>query len=366
MIKREISVDERVDWIHLARTPRVGPVTFFQLLRKFGSATDALSQLPSLVRKGGAPKPPAREAIVQELEKLDQYGARTVCAIEPEYPNLLSALQSPPPVLSALGNLEIAQMPSVAIVGARDASAAGRKLARDIAAILSQSGFATVSGLARGIDGEVHAASLTGGTIAVLGGGVDHVYPSQHDRLYAAIAAEGLVISESPFGYRAQARDFPRRNRIITGMASGVVVVEAAERSGSLISARTAGEQGREVMAIPGSPLDPRSAGTNRLLREGATLVRNAEDVIEALSSIIGGSVMAPERPEFGFEQEEADIPETQIDAVLNSLSPHPMSIDDIARAAKVGPGRCAAILVELELSGRAITLPGGLACLSY
>jgi DNA processing protein len=149
-------------------------------------------------------------------------------------------------------------------------------------------------------------------------------------------------------------------------MASGVVVVKAAERSGSLISARTAGEQGREVMAIPGSPLDPRSAGTNRLLREGATLVRNAEDVIEALSSIIGGSVMAPERPEFGFEQEEADIPETQIDAVLNSLSPHPMSIDDIARAAKVGPGRCAAILVELELSGRAITLPGGLACLSY
>lgn len=366
MIQREIDEAERIDWIRLSRTPRVGPVTFFQLIGKFGSAANALAELPRLVRKGGAPKPPSKDLVVKEIEDTRSYGARIVCAIEPAYPKLLSALQSPPPALTTLGNLKLAQKESVAMVGARDASAAGRKLARDMSALLSSAGFTTVSGLARGIDGEVHAASLSGGTVAVLGGGVDHIYPTQHDRLYAAIAEQGLIVSESPFGYRAQARDFPRRNRIITGMASGVVVVEAAERSGSLISARTAGEQGREVMAIPGSPLDPRSAGTNRLLREGATLVRNAEDVIEALSSIIGGGVKAPDRPNYEFDEEDGQIPVAQIEAVLSALGPSPMPIDDIARVAKIGSGRCAAILVELELSGKAMTLSGGLACRAF
>lgn len=364
-----LSDQQRLDWLRLARTPRVGPVTFAQLIARFGNASDALKALPSLTRrsKNGAPKPPPVQRVEEELNATNLYGARIIGSCEPDYPPLLAALAPPPPVLIALGDIQLAHKPTIALVGARDASAAGRKLARDMSAVLSSAGFVTVSGLARGIDGEVHATSLNGGTIAVLGGGIDHIYPAQHEKLYAAIAAEGLILSENPFGYQAQARDFPRRNRIVTGLSQGVVVVEAAERSGSLISARTAGEQGREVMAVPGSPLDPRASGTNRLLRDGATLVRNADDIIEALSAFGTGSLRAPSPPPYEFESEpSADIPTSQIDAVRQALSPHPMPIDEIARAAKVGPARCAAILMELELSGDAITLSGGLAAASF
>ncbi len=359
---------QRLDWLRLARTPRIGPVTFAQLIARFGSAGTALEQLPELRRASGksGPNPPALHLVEQEYEALREFGANLICSGEPDYPLLLGELAPPPPVLSYVGTITLAQRPTIAIVGARDASAAGRKLARDISAELSAADYVTVSGLARGIDGEAHAASLSGGTIAVLGGGIDHIYPPQHDRLYAAIAADGLIISESFFGYRAQARDFPRRNRIITGLSNGVVVIEAAERSGSLISARTAGEQGREVMAIPGSPLDPRAAGTNRLLRNGATLVRNAQDVIEALSHLATGRVRAPEPPQFDPENSEDDLPSSQIDAVRQALSPHPMTIDELARAASISAPRCAAILMELELAGEAITLPGGLAALAY
>jgi len=214
----------------------------------------------------------------------------------------------------------------------------------------------------RGIDGEAHAASLATGTIAVLGGGIDHVYPPQHGALYEAIGVQGLLVSESPFGHRATARDFPRRNRLITGLALGVVVVEASERSGSLISARTAGEQGREVMAVPGSPLGSRSAGTNRLLRQGAALIRNGEDVIEIVSGLAGSRMSAPPPPAFEGEPDETALPQSQVDAVREALSPHAMPIDEIARAAGIGASRCAAILMELELAGDAQTLPGGLA----
>lgn len=367
--RRVLTDKEQFDWLRLARTPRVGPVTFAQLIARFGNATDALQALPSLAgrSRNGRPQPPPTERIEEELKAVSDYGARLVCSIEPDYPPLLATLAPPPPVLTALGNIKLAQRPTVALVGARDASAAGRKLARDISAVLSAADFVTVSGLARGIDGEVHAASLDGGTIAVLGGGIDHIYPSQHDRLYAAVAAKGLILSETPFGYKAQARDFPRRNRIVTGLSQGVVVVEAAERSGSLISARTAAEQGREVMAIPGSPLDPRASGTNRLLRDGATLVRNADDVIEALSAFGTGSLRAPPPPPYEFEiADSGELPSSQLEAVRQALSPHPMSIDEIARAAQLGPARCAAILMELELAGEAITLPGGLAAAAF
>ena len=270
---RPLSDAERIDWVRLARTPNIGPVTFFQLLRKFKSAGAALEGLPELTRKSGRGRelvPPAIADMERELDLTRKYGAQVIASCEPAYPALLKALDPPPPILTALGKIDLATKPTVAIVGARNASAAGRKLARDIASELGRAGFVTVSGLALGIDGEAHAASLATGTIAVLGGAVDHVYPPQHDRLYAEIAAKGLILSESPFGYRAKAQDFPRRNRIITGLSRGVVVVEAAERSGSLISARMAGEQGRDVMAVPGSPLDPRSAGTNHLIRQGA------------------------------------------------------------------------------------------------
>lgn len=366
MSRAVLSDEQKLDWLQLARTPRIGPVTFQQLLKRFQTPAAALEALPTLTQKRTSPKPPSRSKVEDEYRRLKNYGGQLLCSGEADYPHLLMALQAPPPILTALGNTQLNTRKAVAIVGARDASATGRKIARELSAQLSEDGFVIVSGLARGIDGEAHAASLAGGTIAVLGGGLDHIYPPQHDRLYAAIAAEGLIISESPFGYRAQARDFPRRNRIITGLASGVIVIEAAERSGSLISARTAGEQGREVMAIPGSPLDPRAAGTNRLLREGATLVRNADDVIEALSAIVGSGMSATPLPDFEDAADNDAIPETQLDAVRAALSPSPMTIDELARAAAIGSARCAAILVELELSGEAITLAGGLACRAY
>lgn len=360
------SDDDRLDWLRLARTPRIGPVTFAQLLKRFGSANAALKALPS-IGKAKSPKPPPIQQIEAELDAIRAYGGQLLCSAEADYPPLLQALAPPPPVLTVLGNTALAHKPTLAMVGARDASAAGRKLARDIARDIGHAGYVTVSGLARGIDGEVHAASLDTGTIAVLGGGIDHIYPPQHERLYAAIAANGLIISESPFGYRAQARDFPRRNRIITGLAHGVVVVEAAERSGSLISARMAGEQGRDVMAVPGSPLDPRASGTNRLLRQGATLVRNSGDIIEAISPLIGGQLQAPVPPPFAFETDpQGDLPPAQIHAVKEALGASPMPIDEIARAANISAARCAAILMELELAGEAVTLSGGLASALY
>lgn len=355
---------ERVDWLRLARTPNVGPVTFFQLVSRYKSPARALEALPELARKAGRKQPlkaPNPQDIENELEAAQAYGAQILTAADPDYPPLLKALAPPPPVLTALGNPGLSARPTVAIVGARNASAAGRKIARDVAGELGAAGYVTVSGLARGIDGEAHAASLEGGTIAVLGGGIDHVYPPQHERLYAAIAARGLILSESHFGHRATAKDFPRRNRLITGCAAGVIVVEATERSGSLISARTAGEQGREVMAVPGSPLDPRAAGTNQLIRDGALLVRHGQDVLEVLQSLSPRELFAPPPPDFESD-EDAPIPRSQVDAVLEALTPYPMAMDEIARAAGVGVGRCAAILVELELAGEACTLPGAMA----
>ncbi|MEL6387303.1 MAG: DNA-processing protein DprA [Pseudomonadota bacterium] len=361
---RPVTDAERADWLRLARTSSVGPVTFFQLLARYKSAAKALEGLPDLARKAGRKRPlkaPDAALIEAELEATNRHGAQVLTALDPAFPPLLRALDPPPPILTALGNTDLVTQPAIAIVGARNASAAGRKLARDLSAELGRAGYVTVSGLARGIDGEAHAASLQTGTIAVLGGGVDHIYPPQHERLYAEIAAKGLILSESPFGHRATAKDFPRRNRIITGCALGVVVMEAAERSGSLISARTAGEQGREVMAVPGSPLDPRAAGTNRLIRSGAALVRHAEDVLEVVNSLplhrVEAAPLAPLGPEPG-----EDPPRSQIDAVREGLGYSPMPIDEIARAAGIGAARCMAILMELELAGQAATLPGGLA----
>lgn len=362
-----LSDTERANWLRLARTRNIGPVTFAQLLQRFGSATAALEELPRITSRSGrksALSPAPMDEIQREIDETRAYGARFIASCEPDYPKLLKALNPPPPVLAALGRLDLANRPTVAIVGARNASAAGRKIARDMSAELGEAGLSIVSGLARGIDGEAHAAALKTGTIAVLGGAVDHIYPPQHKDLYAEIAAKGLILSENAFGYRATARDFPRRNRLVTGLSQGVIVVEAAQRSGSLISARTAGEQGREVMAVPGSPLDPRAAGTNHLIREGALLVRSAEDVLEALSSLAFGRVSAPPAPEFEYEQDDGRPPENEIAQIRAALSPHPMAIDEIARAAGISAARCAAILMELELAGSATTLPGGLACL--
>lgn len=363
-----INDTERAAWLRLARTPNIGPVTFFELMKRFHTAQAALEALPELARRAGRKRPlaaPPEEVAIREIEATRALGGDILTVRDLAYPPLLQALAPPPPVISIIGNPALAARPTVAIVGSRNASAAGRKLARDIAARLGAAGQVIVSGLARGIDGEAHAASLRTGTIAVLGGGADHVYPPQHGELYEAISREGLIISESPLGHQATARDFPRRNRIITGCALGLVVVEASERSGSLISARTAGEQGREVMAVPGSPLDPRAAGTNRLLREGATLVRDGDDVLEALAGLPRPHVEAPPPPEFEGDPAIEAIPDSQRAAVLEALTPYPMPIDDIARAAALGVSRCAAIIVELELAGEVQTLPGGLAGLA-
>jgi DNA processing protein len=355
-----------LDWLQLARTPRIGPVTFFQLLARFGSAKAALAALPGLSSGLKKHTIPGRFEIEKEFETTRAMGGAILRADDADYPNLLGHLAPPPPVLSTLGTSALASRTCVAIVGAREASAAGRKLARDISRDLSEAGIVIVSGLARGIDGEAHAAALEGGTVAVLAGGIDHIYPPQHERLYQLIAENGLLISESAVGYRATARDFPRRNRIVTGISGAVLLVEAAERSGSLISARTALEQNRDVMAVPGSPLDPRYAGTNRLLRDGAILVRNAEDVLEVLNSPSHRELNAPPPPDYFEEHDDhTDIPPAQISRVETVLSQTPVSIEEIALTAQVGEHRCAAILVELELSGRATTYPGGLASLS-
>ncbi|MEZ5954585.1 MAG: DNA-processing protein DprA [Hyphomonas sp.] len=359
----------RLDWLRLARTPGIGPVSFFQLLHRYKTATSALAALPELSGRSRRAQPmaaPSRDEAAAELKATERYGARIVLSSEPDYPPLLKALGPPPPVLTLLGKADLAARPTIALVGSRNASAAGRKIARDMASELGRNGFTVVSGLALGIDGEAHAASLQTGTIAVLGGAVDHVYPPQHQRLYAEIAASGLIVSESPFGYRAKAQDFPRRNRIITGVSLGVVVIEAAERSGSLISARVAGEQGREVMAVPGSPLDPRAAGTNGLLHQGATLVRHAQDVLDVLSSLHTQGFSAPDATPFEFDPSGDEPDASELARVRDALSPHPMPMDEIARAAGLTAARCAVVLLELEIAGEASTLPGGLAARAF
>lgn len=341
-------------------------MTFFQLLSRFGTAGQALAELPRVSSHHQRASIPGRSEIEDEVAKLQNLGGYIICAADPAYPPLLKQLSPPPPVLSAIGNQNFAQKRTIAIVGARQASALGRKLARDLARDLAEAGFAIVSGLARGIDGEAHAASLEFGTIAVLGGGVDHIYPPQHRDLYKAISKQGLILSERRLQHRATARDFPRRNRIVTGLSEGVIVIEAAERSGSLISARTAAEQNREVFAVPGSPLDPRYEGSNRLLRDGAVLIRNADDVIEALSSPSGLAAHSPDPNDFELEmKDDGEVPLEQIAAVRAALSHSPVAIDEIARVAQLGPRRCAAIIVELELEGTATTLPGGLVVLA-
>lgn len=364
-LPRALSDAERRDWLRLVRTPNVGPLTFQKLLERYGTATTALEALPDIAHRAGRGRRidlPPISRIEDEIAATEKLGARLVASCEAEFPKLLRALDPPPPMLTMLGNPAIARPEAVAIVGARNASAAGRKIARDMAAELGRSGLAVISGLALGIDGEAHAASLATGTVAVLGGGIDHIYPPQHERLYREIAERGLIISESPTGYTARGQDFPRRNRIVTGLARGTVVVEAAERSGSLISARMAGEQGREVMAVPGSPLDPRAAGTNRLIRQGAALVRHAEDVLEVLSGLPPLRVAAPPAPEFEADFPGGEVPRDMLARVREALTPHAMPLDEIARASGLSAAQCSAVLMELELAGEAITLPGGLA----
>ncbi len=357
-----LSPAERFARLRLARTEKVGPVAFRQLLERFGAAERALQALPDLIRRGGGkghalPEPGRVEA---EIEAGERIGARLIVLGDADYPEMLAATDPPPPILWTLGNADLLRRPCMAIVGARIASAGGQRIARGLAQQLGEAGHVVVSGLARGIDGAAHLGALPTGTVAVLGGGVDDIYPPEHADLHRQVAEQGCVVSESPVGARAQAKDFPRRNRIISGLSRGVIVVEAELRSGSLITARLAAEQGRDVFAVPGSPLDPRSKGPNELLRQGAILCEGLEDVEREFAR--PRAIREPPAPDFMDAPEDVDA--ALIERVAALLSPTPTPRDELARAAGVSAGVVAAALLELSLAGRATLLPGGLASL--
>ena len=352
---------ERFARLRLARTDQVGPVTFRQLLQRFGSAERALVALPDLIRRGGAHGhvvPPC-EQIEREMQAGERAGALLIVLGDADYPDMLAAVDPPPPLLWTLGDASLMARPCIAVVGARIASAGGQRIARGLSQQLGEAGHVVVSGLARGIDAAAHTGALPTGTVAVLGGGVDDIYPPDNADLYAQIADQGCVVSESPVGARAQAKDFPRRNRIISGLSRGVIVVEAELRSGSLITARLAGEQGRDVFAVPGSPLDPRSRGPNELLRQGAILCEGLEDVERAFSTLRTLREPGPDTP---FDGAPDEIEAALIERVAALLSPTPAPRDELARALGLPIGTVAAALLELDLTGRAELLPGGLA----
>ncbi len=358
---------ERLDWLQLIRTPSIGPITFHRLIANYGDAGAALQALPELSHKAGRKNPlraADRGAAKAELANADRQGARAIALCEDDYPKALAAIADPPPILYLRGHANLFEKPAIAIIGARNASGVGRKIARHIAADLGQAGVVVVSGLARGIDGAAHEASLETGAIAVVAGGVDVIYPPEHDDLTARIAKQGAVISECPIGYRPTARDFPKRNRLISGLARGVVVVEAAAKSGTLITARFALEQGREVFAVPGSPLDPRCQGANRLIRDGAVLTERAEDILSMLAQQERG-VSEDRRDVFDWTMSESEEPDPVAlvslrRQLLEILSYTPLHRDEILREVDAPPGLLADALLELTLAGEAQEHAGG------
>lgn len=354
---------ERFARLQLSRTPRIGPVHFQQLIRRFGSALKVIEALPSIAKRaGGAIQPARREQVEVEIAHGEAYGARLVVLGDATYPKLLAQIPAAPPVLWILGEHTAFPTRAVAIVGARNASAAGQKIAHQLAAQLGEAGYLIVSGLARGIDTQAHQASLKTGTVAVLGGGIDDIYPPENTDLYQSIKAYGALISESPVSYRARAGDFPRRNRLISGLSLGVIAVEAELRSGSLITARLAGEQGRNVFAVPGSPLDPRCRGTNGLLRDGATLCETAADVLEALEAQSGfdeplhhyrlSQNWAADALAYTTDEALETTIDSLRDRLFHLISLTPTSRDELLRLAQAPAHAGFAALGELEIAG--------------
>ena len=359
--------EDAVARLRLIRTDSIGPITYRQLIARFGDAASALQALPDLARRGGRALAIASVAEAEaELAALDAIGAVMIFIGTPAYPALLASLETAPPVISARGDIGLLDRPAVAIVGARNASAAGARFARQLATDLAAEEMVVVSGLARGIDAAAHQGGMAGGTIAVVAGGVDIVYPPENAALMAEIAEKGLIIAEQKPGIEPQARHFPRRNRIIAGLAAGTLVVEGAPKSGSLITARVAAEAGREVMAVPGSPLDPRAQGCNLLIREGATLVQSAADVIEALSAFAQGP-----GPALGLRYRAAaatpwaepmaqDAGDPERTEIARLLSPTPVAIDEIVRLSGLPAAVVATVLLDMELMGRLVRHAGG------
>jgi DNA processing protein len=347
--------------LRLIRTPGVGPVTYRQLLARFGSAEAALLAIPDLARRGGGAAPKIADAgmVAREIDRVMALGARYLFAGRGLYPSLLDASDGAPAALIVRGDLALLDRKTIAIVGARNASAAAVRFARQLALELGRSDVVVASGLARGIDTAAHQGSLASGTIGVVAGGIDIFYPPENESLQREIAERGVVVAEQPPGTEPRARHFPYRNRIIAGLAVGTVVVEAAPKSGSLISARYAAEFGREVMAVPGSPLDPRAQGCNLLIREGATLIQSAADILEAVGPIGGGRVGQPTRS-FTADRVSADASETDRASVGSLLGPVPVSVDEIIRQSGLTPAIVQTVLLELELAGRLERHAGG------
>lgn len=369
-----LSDSQRIAWLRLIRSSNVGPTTFRQLINKYGTAEAALDILPELTRRGGSktsPKITPYEQAEEELERVLEYGARMVAIGEPDYPYLLQFIHAPPPLLTIMGTLnkntdnqiDKNSSKTIAIVGARNASAVGKKFASTIAAQLGEYGYTIVSGLARGIDAAAHAAALTTGTIAVYAGGLDQTYPPENIPLAEKILdSGGQLISEMSMGYGPRSKDFPRRNRLVSGMAKGILVIEAAKRSGSLITARYALEQNREVFAAPGFPMDPRSGGTNRLIREGASLVTCAKDITDDLEQEKAAPDLFMQDAETFFANETSmasqtnDNKQSLVDdqqVLLQALSATPTAVDDLITATSLPAATVQTLLMELDLAGR-------------
>jgi len=360
----KLSPAQCLDWLRLIRCENVGPRTFRTLLNHCGSAGAALKALPDLARRGGAGRPVRtcpREDAERELAAAARMGVAFVALGEDGYPAQLATIDDAPPLLAVRGQAAVPNQPMIAMVGSRNASAAGVKFTEQLARDLGAAGLVVVSGLARGIDAAAHRASITTGTVAVLAGGHDGIYPPEHVPLVEALIANGAAVSEMPLGYEPRGRDFPRRNRLISGLALGVIVIEAAQKSGSLITGRMALEQNREVFAVPGSPLDPRAAGTNALLKQGAVMVTEAEDVLAMLRPIIGHRP-EPTNPEPRLE-DGMPPPEPSPDSrarIVALLGPTPVSADDLIRLSGASTTMVHATLLELELAGRLKRQQGG------
>lgn len=364
--KDKITLDEKekLAWLRLIRTDNVGPITFYNLVDNFGSAQNAIAALPTLSRRGGRLKDISvypESAALMEMESLEKIGGRMLFAAGADYPIPLTAIEDAPPVLSTLGNVKLFKLPAMGIVGARNASLNGKKFAEKLAKELGAAGQIVISGLARGIDTSVHSGALETGTIAVVAGGIDIIYPPENTALYHKIREEGCIVAESPLSMEPLARHFPKRNRIISGLSSGVVVVEATLKSGSLITARMAADQGRDVYAVPGHPFDPRAEGPNRLIRDGATLVMTAEDILRGIHDFSATRPALSDMPQDEWAPEDlSENDAEQIRAeILQNISTTPVTVDELVRNCHLTIPAVQMILLELELAGRIQRLPG-------
>lgn len=352
--------DPRVARLRLIRTPTIGPITYRQLIARFGSADAAIDALPDLAARGGGRAPKVVDASVadREIAAVEKLGARYLFLDDADYPPLLAELDNAPAAMTLRGDLSLAKRTVVAMVGARNSSAAACRFARGLAVELGREGVVVVSGLARGLDTAAHNGSLATGTIGVIASGIDIAFPPENRDLQEAVAEQGLLIAEQPPGMEPLARNFPHRNRIIAGLAVGTVVVEAAPRSGSLITARLANAAGRDVMAVPGSPLDPRAQGCNQLIRDGATLVQSAADILESIRPIDARMVRSPASH---FDaMPPSDPGDAERRAVTDLLGPVPVAIDELIRQSALPPALVATVLLELELAGRLERHAGG------